>query len=204
LTSLLRLSTVIDRITAWIGRAAAWLVLAAVLISAANAAVRKVIDLNPGGPALRWYIQTSNSWLELQWYLFSAVFLLAAAWTLQRNEHIRIDIVSGRLSKRKRDWIDLLGHVVMLMPFVALMLYEAAPYLAASYRQGERSANAGGLVLWPAKALLVAGFGLLFLQGLSEIIKRVAVMRGAISDPLPDHHAHPAAEEQLALEETRG
>jgi TRAP-type mannitol/chloroaromatic compound transport system permease small subunit len=203
LTLLLRLSRAIDRITALIGRAVAWLVLAAVLVSTGNAIFRKTIDLNPSGAMLRWYIQTSNSWLELQWYLFSAVFLLAAAYTLQRNEHIRIDIVSGRLSKRVRNWIDLFGHVFMLTPFVVLMIYEAAPYLAASYRSQERSANAGGLILWPAKALIVAGFLLLFLQAISEIIKRVAVMRGVIPEPLPDHHADPAAEEQLALREPR-
>ena len=184
-----------------VGRAVAWLVLAAVLVSAANAVIRKAIDLNPTGALLRWYIQSSNSWLEMQWYLFSAVFLLAAAYTLQRNEHIRIDIVSGRLPKRARNWIDIFGHVFMLTPFVVLMIYEAAPYVMASYRNGERSANAGGLVIWPVKALMLAGFLLLFLQAVSEIIKRVAVMRHVIAEPLPEHHAHPGAEQQLALRE---
>lgn len=198
---LLRLSGAVDWFTALIGRAVAWLVLAAVLVSAANAIIRKSIDISPGGTLLRWYIQSSNSWLEMQWYLFSAVFLLAAAYTLQRNEHIRIDIISGRLSKRARNWIDLLGHFFMLLPFVVLMLYEATPYLRASYRSGERSANAGGLVLWPVKALLVAGFLLLLLQAVSEIIKRIAVMRGDIPGPSPDHQAHPGAEEQIALRE---
>ena len=146
---------------------------------------------------------SSNAWLELQWYLFSAVFLLAAAYTLQRNEHIRIDIVSGMLSKRARDWIDLLGHLFMLMPFVALMLYEATRFFLVSFRLQEHSPNAGGLLLWPAKILIVAGFALLFLQGISEIIKRVAVMRGVIADPMQDHHAHPAAEEMLAVKEPR-
>jgi TRAP-type mannitol/chloroaromatic compound transport system permease small subunit len=200
---LLRLSRVIDRLTALIGRAAAWLVLAAVIVSALNAVIRKAIDLNPSGAPLRWYIQTSNSWLELQWYLFSAVFLLAAAYTLQRNDHIRIDIVSGRLSPRARNWIDLLGHLFMLMPFVVLMLYEAVPFLQSSYRMGERSANAGGLLLWPVKALIVAGFALLFLQGVSEIIKRVAVMRGLIDKPSPGQHGHPGAQGQLALKDER-
>jgi TRAP-type mannitol/chloroaromatic compound transport system permease small subunit len=197
---LLRLSGAIDRMNTAIGRAAAWLVLAAVLVSAANAIVRKSIDIGLPGPFLRWYIATSNGWLELQWYLFSAVFLLAASWTLQRNEHIRIDIVSNLLSKRARDWIDLLGHLLMLMPFVLLMLYEALPYFETSWRTQERSANAGGLLLWPAKALIVVGFALLFLQGVSEIIKRIAVMAGSIPDLRPEHAVPPEVEEQLPPE----
>ena len=194
---LLRFSGAIDCITAVIGRVVAWLVLAAILVSAGNAVLRKLIDFNPSGALLRWYIQTSNAWLELQWYLFSAVFLLAAAYTLQRNEHIRIDVVAGRLSKRSRDWIDLCGHVLMLMPFVVLMIYAAVPYVRSSYRQQEVSSNAGGLLLWPAKALILAGFLLLFVQGLSEIIRRIAVMRGDIPDPAPEHGAPPGVEEQL-------
>lgn len=191
MTALLRLSTIIDAVCAFIGRAVAWLVLAAVLVSAGNAVIRKAFDIS------------SNAWLELQWYLFSAVFLLAAAYTLQRNEHIRIDVVSGRLGKRTRDWIDLLGHFFMLMPFVVLMIYEAVPYLRVSFRQQEMSSNAGGLIIWPAKALILAGFMLLFVQGVSEIIKRVAVMRGVIPDPAPDHHAPPQVEEMSALQERR-
>jgi TRAP-type mannitol/chloroaromatic compound transport system permease small subunit len=200
---LLRLSGAIDWFTALIGRAVAWLVLAAVLVSAANAVIRKVIDLDLSGPLLRWYIQTSNSWLELQWYLFSAVFLLAAAYTLQRNEHIRIDVISGRLSKRARDWIDILGHFFMLMPFVVLMIYGAVPYVRSSYRQQEVSSNAGGLLLWPAKALILAGFLFLFAQGLSEIIKRIAVMRGIIPDPAPEHRAPLEVEAQLPRRDAR-
>jgi TRAP-type mannitol/chloroaromatic compound transport system permease small subunit len=169
--ALLRLSAGIDRVTAFIGRSVSWLILVAVLVSAGNAVMRKAFS------------SSSNAWLELQWYLFSAVFLLAAAYTLQRNEHIRIDIVTANLSKRVRDWIDLFGHVFMLMPFVGLMIYESIPYLQASIRLNERSFNAGGLVLWPAKALILAGFLLLFLQGISEIIKRIAIMRGVIPDP---------------------
>ena len=141
---------------------------------------------------------SSNAFLELQWYLFSAIFLLCAGYTLLRNEHIRIDIISGRLSKRARDWIDLLGHTLMLMPFAILMLYYLVPYVRQSFRNQEISGNASGLIIWPAKAILLAGFALLTLQGVSEIIKRVAVMRGAISDPMPAHHAHPIVEEQLA------
>jgi TRAP-type mannitol/chloroaromatic compound transport system permease small subunit len=191
LALLIRFSAAIDRFTALIGRGVAWLLLAAVLVSAANAVVRKAFDMS------------SNAWLELQWYLFSAVFLLAAAYTLQRNEHIRIDIVSGFFSKRVRDWIDLLGHLLMLMPFVVLMLYEAVPFVRLSFRQQEHSPNVGGLLVWPAKAMIVAGFALLFLQGLSEIVKRVAVMRGLLAEPAPEHHAHPAAEDMLLPEERR-
>jgi TRAP-type mannitol/chloroaromatic compound transport system permease small subunit len=188
---LLRIAAAIDWFCALVGRSVAWLILAAVLVSAGNAAVRKAFDIS------------SNAWLELQWYLFSAVFLLAAAYTLQRNEHIRIDIVSGMLGKRARDWIDLLGHLFMLMPFVIVMLTEALPFLETSFKQREMSPNAGGLIIWPAKALILAGFALLFLQGISEIIKRIAVMRGAISDPSPDHGHHPAGEELMAVEERR-
>ena len=144
---------------------------------------------------------SSNAWLELQWYLFAAVFLLAAAYTLQRNEHIRIDVVAGRLSKRARDWIDLSGHFLMLMPFVVLMIYGAVPYVRSSFRQQEVSSNAGGLLLWPAKALILAGFLLLFVQAISEIIKRIAVMRGDIPDPAPEHRAPLEVEEQLPRRE---
>ena len=188
---LLRVSGLIDRVTAGIGHGVAWLILVAVLISAGNAAVRKAFDMS------------SNAWLELQWYLFSAVFLLAASHTLRRNEHIRIDIVSNMLSKRTRDWIDLVGHLVMLMPFVVLMIYEGTPFLLTSFEQQEVSANAGGLILWPVKSLVLLGFGLLFFQGVSEIVKRIAVIRGLIPDPAPEHHASPLAEEEMMIGESR-
>lgn len=179
---LLRISSAIDRVTVAIGHAVSWLILLAVIISAGNAAVRKAFDTS------------SNAWLELQWYLFSAVFLLAASYTLQRNDHIRIDIVSNILPKRVRDWIDLLGHLFMLAPFVILMIYEAYPFVMTSYAQQEYSANAGGLILWPVKALLLAGFLLLAFQNISEIIKRVAVMQGLIADPHQSQSAHQIAE----------
>ena len=171
MNTLLRISAVIDWITALIGRAVSWLILAAVLISAGNAVIRKAFDMS------------SNAWLELQWYFFSAVFLLAAAYALQRNDHIRIDIISGMLPKAARNWIDLLGHIFMLMPFAILMIYEAAPFVYVSYMQQENSPNAGGLIVWPAKALVLAGFSLLALQGVSEITKRIAIMQGLIPDP---------------------
>jgi len=185
--ALLSLSGWIDRINEVIGRAMAWLILVAVLVSAANAVIRKVFSVS------------SNAWLELQWYLYGAAFLLAAAYTLKQNEHIRIDIVYGRFSRRVQHWIDLFGHVVFLMPFVGLMIWYLVPYVARSYLNGEVSTNSGGLVIWPAKALLLAGFVLLGFQGVSEIIKKIAVMRGAMPDPTPFVSAHEAAEREGAL-----
>lgn len=176
---LLALSRMIDAVTAFIGRHVIWLILAAILVSAINAIVRKAFDMS------------SNAWLELQWYLFGAVFMVAAAYTLQRNEHIRIDIVSGRLTQNVRNWIDIVGHALMLLPFTALMIYESIPFTLSAVRSGEMSGSAGGLIIWPARAFILAGFFLLFLQGISELIKRIAVMRGLIPDPHPHqgHHA---------------
>lgn len=187
MSALLRVSSGIDWFCAIVGRAVSWLVLAAVLVSSANALIRKAFDMS------------SNAWLELQWYLFGAVFLLAAAYTLQRNEHIRIEIVSGRFSKRTRDWVELACHLLFLLPFVLLMLWLLVPYVGNSVRIQEVSSNAGGLIIWPAKAMILAGFVLLFLQTISEVIKRAAVLAGAIEEPTPQHHAHPAVEDQIAL-----
>lgn len=181
---LLALSGLIDWINEKIGKAVSWLILVAVLVSATNAVVRKVFNMS------------SNAWLELQWYLYGAAFLLAAAYTLKQNEHIRIDILYGALSRRTQHWIDLIGHLLFLMPFVILMLYYLIPYVQLSVRLGEVSTNAGGLVIWPAKALLLVGFTLLFFQGISEIIKKIAVMRGIIEDPTPFVSAHEAAERE--------
>jgi TRAP-type mannitol/chloroaromatic compound transport system permease small subunit len=176
---LLALSRRIDAVTAFIGRHVIWLILAAILISSINAVIRKAFDMS------------SNAWLELQWYLFGAVFMVAAAYTLQRNEHIRIDIISGRLSQNARNWIDLCGHVLMLLPFTALMIYESTPFVLNAIRSGEISGSAGGLIIWPARAFILAGFLLLFIQGISELIKRIAIMRGLIADPHAGqgHHA---------------
>jgi TRAP-type mannitol/chloroaromatic compound transport system permease small subunit len=171
MSGLLALSRMIDAVTAFIGRHVIWLILAAILVSAINAIIRKAFDMS------------SNAWLELQWYLFGAVFMLAAAYTLQKNEHIRIDILSGRLSQNSRTWIDIAGHVLMLLPFTALMIYESVPFVLYALRSGEMSGSAGGLIIWPARAFVLAGFLLLFVQGLSELIKRIAVMRGLIPDP---------------------
>ncbi len=176
----LALSRLIDRINEIIGKSVSWLILVAIFVSAVNATVRKVFSIS------------SNAWLELQWYLYGAAFLMAAAYTLKQNEHIRIDIIYGIWSRRTQHWIDLIGHVLFLMPFVILMLWMFFPYVALSIRQGEVSTNAGGLIIWPAKALLLIGFTQLFFQGLSEIIKKIAIMRGIIEDPTPFVSAHHA------------
>jgi TRAP-type mannitol/chloroaromatic compound transport system permease small subunit len=177
--ALLSVSRGIDAVTAFIGRWVYWLILAAVLVSAGNAVLRKLFSIS------------SNAWLELQWYLFAAVFMLAAAYTLQRNEHIRIDIISNLLSKRCRDWIDVIGHLLFLLPLTVVMIRQLVPWVVAGIQSGEMSANAGGLVLWPARLVILLGFILLFFQGASELIKRVAVIRGIIPDP----HAHSVAVE---------
>ena len=168
---LLGFSRAVDAMNRAIGRAASWLILGAILVSAGNALMRKLFDMS------------SNAWLELQWQLFGAVFLLCAAWTLLTNEHIRIDIVSNALPKRVRDGIDVFGHVVFLLPFTLVMIVTSVPFFLASYRVDEQSMNAGGLPIWPAKFLVVAGFVLLFLQALSELVKRIGIMAGTIPDP---------------------
>ena len=178
---MLILSRFIDRGTEMIGKAVGWFILAAILLSAGNAVVRKLFN------------SSSNALLEAQWYLFGAAFLLAAAYTLKQNEHIRIDIVYGALSRRTQHWIDLLGHLFFLMPFAILMDVYFFSYVLQSYPSGETSNNAGGLTLWPAKALLLVGMLLLTLQGISEIIKKIAVMRGIIPDPNPFVSSHEAA-----------
>jgi TRAP-type mannitol/chloroaromatic compound transport system permease small subunit len=184
MAGLLTLSRWIDAVTAFIGRHVIWLILAAILVSAINAIIRKTFDVS------------SNAWLELQWYLFGCVFMVAAAYTLQKNEHIRIDIVSGRLSPQARNWIDIFGHVLMLLPFTTLMIYESVPFAWSAWRSGEMSGSAGGLIIWPARAFILLGFLLLFLQGLSELIKRIAVMRGLIPEPYPQHEPHAPLEPQ--------
>ncbi len=180
--ALLGLSRGIDRVNTFIGRNVSWLILVAVLVSAANAIIRKVFNTS------------SNSWLELQWYLYGAAFLGAAAYTLKENEHIRIDIIYGMWSRRTQHWIDLIGHLFFLMPFVTLMIYFLYPWVMRSYRIGEVSTNSGGLILWPAKAMLLIAFVMLFWQGISEIIKKIAIMRGVIEDPDPFVSHHEAAE----------
>jgi TRAP-type mannitol/chloroaromatic compound transport system permease small subunit len=163
---LLAFARLIDYVNACVGRAVAWLVLVAVLVSAGNALMRYVFSMS------------SNAWLEIQWYLFSAIFLLAAGWTLQRNAHVRIDVLAARLSPRKQAWIEILGGIFFLMPMAVLILYLSWPMFMQSYVDHEVSADAGGLVRWPVKLLIPAGFALLVLQGVSQIIQRIAFLRG--------------------------
>lgn len=167
----LSLSKLIDRLNEFVGRWVAWLVLAAVLISTINAVVRKAFNYS------------SNGLLEIQWYLFAAVFLLAAGYTLMRQEHVRIDVISGRFSKRVQIWIDIVGLCVFLLPFVVVVMGLVMPLVISSYQSGEMSSNAGGLIVWPVKALLPLGLALLGIQGISELIKRVAFLKGLIPDP---------------------
>jgi TRAP-type mannitol/chloroaromatic compound transport system permease small subunit len=182
LQALLKLSRAIDWVNEKLGKWMAWLVLAAVLVSAVNAVVRKVLATS------------SNSWLELQWYLFSIVFLVCASWTLLANEHIRIDIVNNLFPKRLRDAIDLLGHIFFLLPFTIVVIITSWPFFTASLAVNEQSTNAGGLPVWPIKLLIPVAFALLLIQAISEIIKRIAVMRGLIPDPHATQH-HPLEEE---------
>jgi len=171
LQSLLKMSRGIDAFTRWTGKRLAWLILVAVIVSAINAIVRKTFDTS------------SNSWLELQWVLFSIVFLLCSPWTLLDNEHIRIDIVNQMLPKRVRDSIDVIGHALFLLPLTIVMIITGGPFFLRSSEINEQSGNAGGLPQWPAKSLIVIAFAILFVQGISELIKRVAVMQGLIPDP---------------------
>lgn len=192
--ALLQASRVIDAINARIGRWVSWLIVAAVLVSAVNATVRKVFDTS------------SNSWLELQWVLFGIVFLLCSPWTLWSNEHIRIDIVNSLLAKRTRDIIDLVGHIFFLLPLTLIMMITSYPFFMRSFEIREQSMNAGGLPQWPGKSLILIGFTLLFFQGISELIKRVAIMQGRIADPherLGGHHAAAEAEAERLLAELK-
>ncbi len=189
--TLLGFSRIVDYVTEIIGKSVSWLILVAVLVSAGNAIVRKVFNTS------------SNAWLEAQWYLFGAAFMLAAAYTLRQNEHIRIDIIYGSLPRRVQHWIDLLGHCLFLMPFVLLMVYDLVPYVRTSFLSGEVSSSAGGLIIWPGKALLLAGFFLLALQGTSEIIKKIAVMRGDMDDPTPYVPTHAPLDVETPTGEAR-
>lgn len=168
---LLFLSKQIDRISEWIGRWVAWLVLAAVLISAGNAISRKAFNLS------------SNAYLEIQWYLFAAVFLLASGYTMLRQEHVRIDVISGRFSKRTQIWIDIVGLCVFVLPFIYMIIKLAMPLVVNAFITKEMSSNAGGLIRWPVFALLPLGLFLLGMQAVSELIKRIAFLQGLVPDP---------------------
>jgi TRAP-type mannitol/chloroaromatic compound transport system permease small subunit len=188
----LRVSGAIDAFSERFGKLLSWLVVAAVVVSAVNAIIRKLFDMS------------SNSFLELQWVLFSIIFLLCAPWTLLRNEHIRIDIINHALPLRVRSWIDMIGHLFFLVPFTIVLLLTSVPFFLTSFRIREQSFSAGGLPQWPAKSLIMIGMALLLLQAISEIIKRAAVMAGAIPDPnaaaLSAHELAEAEAARLAAE----
>ncbi len=184
---LLALSRVIDAFNEKFAVIANWLVLLSCLISAGNAFSRYAFSLS------------SNAWLEIQWYLFSAVFLFCAGYTLLHNQHIRIDVVTGRLSRRAQAWIDILGTLLFLMPMAITILWLSWPVFVDAYQRHEVSTNAGGLIIWPARLMVPIGFLLLVLQGISELIKRIAFLRGMIPDPT-EKHEEPSAEELLAAE----
>ena len=187
MNALLALSRAIDRLSERIGLTVSWLVLAAVLISAANAIVRKTFNVS------------SNSFLEIQWYLFSVVFLFCAGYTLLRNQHVRIDVIAGRLSPQAQAWIDILGTIFFLMPMALTIMWLSWPVFVQAYVRHEVSTNAGGLLIWPARLLVPIGFFLLVIQGLSELIKRLAFLQGLIPDPAQKQHEK-SAEEELAEE----
>jgi TRAP-type mannitol/chloroaromatic compound transport system permease small subunit len=184
-TLLLKLSQLIDWLNERVGKAAFWVVLIMTIVSAGNASVRFIFDYS------------SNGLLEIQWYMFAAVFLLCAPYTLQKNEHVRIDVISGRFGPRGLAVIDIIGTLFFLLPMVVAVLWLSLPLIAESYKINEMSANAGGLLRWPVKILLPIGFTLLALQGISELIKRIAFLAGMIDDPNAKDNA-PTPEEELA------
>jgi len=188
--AMLALSRAIDAITERVGRFVYWLVLIVVLISASNAIVRKLFNYS------------SNAYLEIQWYLFSVIFLFGAGYTLLRNEHVRIDIISGRLSARAQNWIDVVGIVLFLWPMSFVIMWLSWPLFVDSLARHEVSSNAGGLLIWPARLMMPIGFALLIMQSVSELIKRIAFLRGRIPDPLQKHGGK-SAEEELAEEIAR-
>lgn len=169
--ALLRLSRGIDQLNAWVGKYVIWLILAATVISGVNAVVRKVLHTS------------SNALLEVQWYLFAASFLLAAGYTLLEKEHVKVDVINAKLSLRTRVWIDVVGFALFLTPMCLIVLYHGVPFFLQALNTSEMSSNAGGLIRWPVYLMMPLGFGLLMLQGLSELIKRIAFLMGLIDDP---------------------
>jgi TRAP-type mannitol/chloroaromatic compound transport system permease small subunit len=186
-SALLPLSRWIDRLNEFVGRWVSWLVLAAVLISAANAVVRKAFDMS------------SNAFLEVQWYLFAAIFLLAAGYTLLRQEHVRIDVILGRFQRHTQVKVEIFGLLVFLLPFAIIVVDLVMPLVVRAYVSGEMSSSAGGLIRWPVFALVPIGFTLLALQAVSELIKRFAYLKGLVDDP-GKKHVQKTAEEELAEE----
>ena len=187
MTALLAISRLIDRINEWIGKLVIWLVLVMVLISAGNAIARKAFNIS------------SNAWLEIQWYMFAAVFMLAVGYVLLRNGHVRIDVLSGRLSKRTNTIIDILGLVIFVIPLCLIMLDLSWPLFHRAWESGEMSQNAGGLIRWPVLLMLPLGFVVLLAQALSELVKRVAFLTGHAAEPMSIEHS--AGAKELLLEE---
>ena len=185
--ALLKLSRAIDWLNTQVGKWVIWLILASTVISGLNAVVRKVFNTS------------SNAYLEVQWYLFAGAFLLAAGYTLLNGEHVKIDVISSRFSKRTQIWIDVFGFVFFLAPVCIAILWYGIPFFLQGYRSGEMSSNAGGLIRWPVYALIPIGFALLSLQGISELIKRIAFLQGLIEDPT-GKKVDNTAEEELADE----
>ena len=188
---LVGLSSAIDALTERVGRAARWLILLTALVSAGNALVRYAFNYS------------SNAWLEVQWYLFAAVFLLCSGYALKHNQHVRVDVLASRLSARARAWIEILGTLLFLLPMALLILKLSWPVFVDSWRSGEVSSNANGLILWPARALVPAGFALLVLQGIAELLKRVAFLRGLIPDPTERHEGAGGSEFAEAILKSR-
>ncbi len=184
---LISISRFIDTLNEKIGHGVSWALLAAVLICTGNALIRYTFNTS------------SNAWLEIQWYLFSAIFLLGSSYTLRRNEHVRIDVISGRFSKRTQVWMDIFGFVFFLLPMTGLIFYFAAPYALESIRNQEMSNNAGGLIVWPAKLLIPIGFLMLSLQGISELIKRIGYLQGLVDAREFEKHAATPEEEIEAI-----
>lgn len=184
---LLSLSRFIDALNEKVGTSVSWALFISVLICTGNALIRYVFHTS------------SNAWLEIQWYLFSAIFLLGTSYTLRRNEHVRIDVVVGHFSKRTQVWIDVLGFLIFLLPMTLLVLYYAVPYAWESIQNQEVSSNAGGLIVWPAKLLIPVGFLLLTLQGISEMIKRIGFLQGKVDASEFDKHAATPEEEIEAI-----
>ena len=185
--ALLTLSRAIDRLNDFVGRWIIWAILASTVISGVNAVVRKAFNTS------------SNAYLEVQWYLFAAAFLLAAGYTLLQGEHVKIDVVYSRFSRRNQNWIDIFGFAFFLLPVCAIILWLSTPFFLQGLRSGEMSSNAGGLIRWPVYLMIPLGFGLLTLQGVSELIKRIAFQMGLIADPAQKKAAR-TAEEELAEE----
>lgn len=186
MNALMSVSRLIDAMSGWVGKSIRWLILLVVLISAGNAIIRKAFDVS------------SNAWLEVQWYLFAAVFLLGAGYVFLVNAHVRIDFISSRLGARARNWVDIIGIVVFLLPLCIIVINLSWPLFYNAYVSGETSQNAGGLIRWPVFLMMPLGFTLLLLQGLSELIKRIAFLRGVAPDSIDD--SGEKSEEETLLE----